>query len=145
MEMLQKGAIVKVRERRGQILSSIFVVPKKDGSFRPVINLKHLNIYILYTHSKMESLSLLKELLQQGNLMCKLDPKDAYFSVPIQEMSRESIRFMLGWYGWQFLKTVVSRRNIRAKAIQLISASRRKSTVSRYESAWSSWCRRKQS
>ena len=41
----------------------------------------------------------------------------------------------------------LSAEELSKQAIQLISASRRKSTVSRYESAWrkwSSWCRRKQ-
>ena len=40
-KLLQKGAIEKVDPVEGQFISNIFLVPKKDGSLRPVINLKH--------------------------------------------------------------------------------------------------------
>lgn len=34
-----------------------------------------------YEHFKMESLSLLKDILQPGDFMCKIDLKDAYVAV----------------------------------------------------------------
>ena len=46
-----------------------------------VINLKKLNQHIPYEHFKMEGLFLLKELLQKGDYMYKIDLKDAYFSM----------------------------------------------------------------
>ena len=51
-QMLKEGAIKIVQQGPSLFLSSIFVVPKKDSSHRPVINLKNLNLYILYSHSK---------------------------------------------------------------------------------------------
>ena len=103
MEMIQKGEITQVQESQDQILSSIFLVPKKDMGYRPVINLKRLNSYIPYNHFKMESLALLKDLLQNKDYMVKLDLKDAYFSVPLHKESQEKVRFM--WKGriYQFL------------------------------------------
>ena len=63
---------------------------------RPIINLKHLNNFVLYKHFKMdkiEGLNSLKNLLQKGNYMCKLDQKDAYFSVPLHIDSRKLFEY----------------------------------------------------
>lgn len=68
----------------------------KDLSMAPVINLKKLNNNIPYCHFKMENLSVLKELLQQDDYMCKIDLKDAYFSVALNQKSRKFLRFQWG-------------------------------------------------
>ena len=41
-----KKAVLQVQPETGQFLSRLFLVPKKDGSQRPVINLKPLNQFI---------------------------------------------------------------------------------------------------
>jgi hypothetical protein len=51
---LDKGALNKVEPVSGQFLSNIFLVPKRDGKSRPVINLKYLNAHIQYDHFKIE-------------------------------------------------------------------------------------------
>ena len=54
--MLQKGAISELpkTEATQGFYSSLFLVPKKDGGTRPVINLKSLNEFIVPHHFKME-------------------------------------------------------------------------------------------
>ena len=68
-----------------------------------MINLKKLNRCIPYEHFKMESLFLLKEILQKNDYTCKIDLKDAYFAVPLHSGSQKYIRFK--WKGnlYQFL------------------------------------------
>ena len=44
--LLKKGVVEQVCPQKQQFLSNIFVVKKKDGGNRPVINLKELNQYI---------------------------------------------------------------------------------------------------
>ena len=96
--MLEKGAIRVAIPKPDQFLSNIFVTPKGDtDQFRPIINLKHLNKYVPYLHFKMEGLKDLKNILKEGDWMCKLDLKDAYFSVPLNPKSRKLIRFV--WKG----------------------------------------------
>ena len=46
-------------------MSNLFLVGKKDGGNRPVINLKNLNASIPYLHFKMEGLHLLKDILKE--------------------------------------------------------------------------------
>ena len=61
-EMLKKGAIKLVASNtKNQFLSSIFIVPKKESGYRPVINLKKLNKYIPYIDFKVKGLFLLEE------------------------------------------------------------------------------------
>ena len=101
--MLEKGAIRIVKELHGQFLSPLFLVEKKDAGYRPVVNLKKLNRNIPYVHFKMEGLSLLKELLSKGDYLCKLDLKDAYFTVALHKLSRKYVR--VPWRGnlYEFL------------------------------------------
>ena len=42
---------------KGGFISTIFTRQKKDGSFRTILNLKHLNHYVNYKDFKMESLN----------------------------------------------------------------------------------------
>ena len=79
----EKGAISEVVGSQPRFLSHIFLVPKKDGSQRPVINLKALNKFVAPEHFKMEHVQLVKELLQEGDWLVKMDLKDAYVAVPI--------------------------------------------------------------
>ena len=92
--MLEKGSISKVCH---------FLICKKGGENRPVINLKDLNRFIPYKHFKMEGLHCLKYVLQKGDYMCKIDLKDAYFSVPLHKDSRKLVRFLWAGNLYEFL------------------------------------------
>ncbi|XP_067670782.1 uncharacterized protein [Haliotis asinina] len=78
-----------------KFLSPIFMVPKKDGGQRPIINLKALNAHIPYIHFKLEGLHLLRDLIRKGDCLCKL--KDAYFSVPMAPHMKKVLHF--SWKG----------------------------------------------
>ena len=101
--LLKKGAIRKTQFQRGQVLSSLFLREKKDGSQRPILNLRNLNSYIPYLHFKMESLKEVKNLIKEGDWMVKVDLKDAYFTLPLHESSKKFVRFK--WEGtiYEFL------------------------------------------
>ena len=93
LEMLEKGAIQKVVPTKGQFLSNLLLVEKKDGGNRAVINFKNLNEFIPYKHFKMEGLHCVKFFLEQDELLCKIDLKEAYFSVPLNKNSQRFVRF----------------------------------------------------
>ncbi len=102
--LFEKRAIEKVPidDRANSFISQIFLRAKKDGGWRPVFNLRHLNTYLRYDHFKMEGLFMLQGLLKAGNYVAKLDLKDAYFTVPMAQRHRRFLRFE--WRGqlWQF-------------------------------------------
>lgn len=66
--MLEKGAIQEEQNQANQFLSVLFLVEKKDGGQRPVINLKKLNKHTPYIHFKMEGLYVVKDILIQNKL-----------------------------------------------------------------------------
>lgn len=77
-EMLEKGVIKPVNNCKNQFISNLFLVSKKNGGQRPVINLRQLNQFLVYKHFKMEGLFMVKDLLQKVDHMIKIDFTDAY-------------------------------------------------------------------
>ena len=94
-ELLDKQAVhqISASDTAG-FISSLFVVPKKDGGNRPVVNLKPLNQFLVYEHFKMEGIHMLRDLLRQGDYMVKIDLKDAYLTVPIWKGHQKYLRFL---------------------------------------------------
>ena len=80
----------------------LFLVPKKDGGQRPVINLKSLNSFVDAPHFKMEGIHTLKSLVLEGDWLVKVDLKDAYFSVPISQKHRKFLCFQFEDKSYQF-------------------------------------------
>ena len=89
-KLVQKDAISQVLNPKPSesFISRMFLVPKKDGSQRPIVDLRDLNKFIVWEHFKMEGIHLVKHLLQKGDWMVKLDLKDAYYAVPIHQEHR---------------------------------------------------------
>ena len=95
-ELLHKQAISWAVSDDG-FISNIFLVPKGKGKWRLILNLKALNLYTEHQHFKMEDIHCVKDLLNRGDYMCKLDLKDAYLSVPIAQCHRKYLKF--AWQG----------------------------------------------
>ena len=102
-KMILQGAIHPVTSNtEGGFVSSIFLVDKKDGGHRPVINLKNLNSFVDFQHLKMEGIHMLRDLLKKGDFMVKLDLKDAYFTVPVWIGHQKYLRFLWKETLWEF-------------------------------------------
>ena len=100
--MLDKQAITEIESCPEGFYSQMFLVPKKDGRQRPVINLKRLNQSVKTEHFKMEGIHMLKDLLKAGDWMAKIDLKDAYFMIPMAQEDREFLRFQWKDKAYQF-------------------------------------------
>ena len=84
--MLDKGVIEKTAQSPCKFVGHILLHPKKNGTFRPMFNLKPLNScrFIRYEHFK-EGMQMLSSMLQNEYWMCTLDLKDAYFCVAVAQ------------------------------------------------------------
>ena len=96
-ELLLKGAIVKTKFSTDNFISNIFIVPKKNGKLRPVINLRFLNEFVEYHHFKQENLTFVLDLIQKNDFCTSVDLRDAYFSISIDPDFRKYLCF--SWRG----------------------------------------------
>lgn len=94
--LLKKGAISKCQYKKGQILSSYFLIKKPGGKYRFILNLKKLNSFILTHHFKMEDYRNVQKLLSRDCYMAKIDLKDAYYLLPIDKRYKKFLRFQFG-------------------------------------------------
>ena len=92
-KLLDKGIIEECLPCIGQFVSPIFARPKKDGTFRLILNLKEFNENIEYHHFKMESIHTVTTLIRPNCYMASIDFKDAYYSVPVAVEHRKFLRF----------------------------------------------------
>ena len=85
-----------------EFISKVFLVPKKTGDFRSVINLKPLNQFVEKIHFKMENIHMALNCISPGDFMVSVDLKDAYFSVPIFQPHRRYLRFLWNFKRYEF-------------------------------------------
>ena len=93
-KFLQTGVIETTTHCEGEYISNIFIRPKKDGSYRLILNLKNLNQFVQYHHFKMENLKSAITLMSPNCYMASIDLKDAYYSVSIDTNHRKYLRFI---------------------------------------------------
>ncbi len=69
--------------------SHLFLVPKKNGKYRPVIDLSPLNRGIQLEHFKMETQRSARDIILNGTWSVSIDLQDAYLHVPIRPSCRK--------------------------------------------------------
>ncbi|CAG2222306.1 unnamed protein product [Mytilus edulis] len=92
--MLQKAAIeeVSILTLSPGFYSRLFLVPKKTGGMRPVIDLSILNKFLIVPHFKMETNRSIRASILPGMWTTSLDLSDAYFHIPISKTYRKYLR-----------------------------------------------------
>ncbi|MCG8033268.1 MAG: hypothetical protein JAZ03_13955, partial [Candidatus Thiodiazotropha taylori] len=98
--LLEKGAIVPSCDEIDQFISNIFIVPKPNGKFRPVINLRELNYFVTYKHFKQETFPVVLDMIQQYDFFFFFDLSDAYFCIGIDPFFQKFLKFH--WQGQLF-------------------------------------------
>ena len=91
--MLSKSIIIPSQHETEEYVSPIFITPKRDGTFRLILNLKKLNEYVTYEHFKMESIHSVAYCISPNCYMAKIDLKDAYYSVGIHPDYQKFLKF----------------------------------------------------
>ena len=91
--LLLKGVIEVAHNPDSGFVSTVFVTPKKDGSYRMILNLRQLNEYVVYQHFKMDNIHTALRLVRPQCFMASVDLKDAYYSVPIASEQRQFLMF----------------------------------------------------
>ncbi|KAG2222337.1 hypothetical protein INT45_009810 [Circinella minor] len=88
-----KEAIQQVPPHTPGFWSHLFLLPKKDGGLRPVLNLRPLNQYLPTIHFKMESWPTITNMIQPGDYLTSIDLKDAFHHIAIHPIHRHLLQF----------------------------------------------------
>lgn len=104
-KLLEIGAIRKCKFSEDHFLSPIFLVPKPNGTWRFILNLKKFNSFVQTFHFKMEDIRTAIKLLFPNFFMAKIDLKDAYLMIPLDESSTKFFRFLFEDEFYEFLVT----------------------------------------
>lgn len=92
-EMLDKDIIEKV-DSYSRWASPLVVVPKKDGDIRVCVDLRRPNMAILYENIPFTTKEELGPKLNEAVVFSKIDGKDSYYQVELEESSREITTFI---------------------------------------------------
>ena len=88
-QLMVKNAIELVHKKASLgFFNRLFLVPKPDNKWRPILDLRNLNLFLKTEKFKMETPETIRTSLQKGEWVTSIDFKDAYFHIPIKEQSR---------------------------------------------------------
>ena len=102
LDLVAKGAVELAPLSSPGFYSRLFVVWKTSGSWRPVIDLSHLNRFVDVSPFQMETIQSVLLSVRQGDWMASIDLKEAYLQVPVHPASRHFLRFVFRDRVYQF-------------------------------------------
>ena len=100
---LKKQAVKKVVVKSSlAFYNRLFLVPKPNRKWRPILDLSKLNLFLDTNTFKMETPETIRLSLQKMEWVTLLDFSDAYFHILIAQRSRKYLRFHLNKISYQF-------------------------------------------
>ena len=130
-QLIDKYAVEPVENQNSLgFYNRLFLVPKPNNRWRPVLDLSNLNTFLNTESFKMETPETIRTSLQAGEWVTSIDFKDAYFHIPIHSQSRKYMRFHLQGRSYQFkalpfgLSTAPIEFTVVAKEVKLMALQR---------------------
>ena len=127
-QLINKNAVEPVENQNSLgFYNWLFLVPKLNNRWRPVLDLSTLNTFLNTESFKIETPETIRTSLQGGEWVTSIDFKVAYFHIPIQSQSRKYMRFHLQGRFYQFkalsfgLSTAPMEFTVVAKEVKLMA------------------------
>ena len=127
-QLINKDAVEPVENQNSLgFYNRLFLVPKPNNRWRPILDLSTLNTFLNTESFKMETPETIRTSLQAGEWVTSIDFKDAYFHIPIHSQSRKYMRFHLQGRSYQFkalpfgLSTAPMEFTVVAKEVKLMA------------------------
>ena len=127
-QLIDKNAVERVHSQTSLgFFNRLFLVPKPNNKWRPILDLSKLNLFLKTEKFRMETPETIRTSLRQGEWVTSVDFKDAYFHIPIQEQSRKYLRFHVQGQTYQFkalpfgLSTAPMEFTVIAKEVKLMA------------------------
>ncbi|XP_059892735.1 uncharacterized protein LOC132446441 [Gadus macrocephalus] len=102
--LLVKGAITVVPPYESHLgfYSRYFLVSKKSGEKRPILDLRVFNRFVSTRKFRMLTVGALFRCVREGDWFTSLDLKDAYFHVPVRQAHRKFLRFVFMGMAYEY-------------------------------------------
>lgn len=104
--LLSKGAIQRVPE--GEIetgfYSRYFIIPKRDGGLRPILDLRVLNNHLRKFTFRMLTYKTLFQSIRRGDWFTTVDLMDAYFHIGVLPAHRKYLRFAFQGIAYEYTR-----------------------------------------
>ena len=130
-QLVNKNAVEPVANQSSLgFYNRLFLVPKPNNQWRPVLDLSTLNTFLNTESFKMETPETIRTSLQTGEWVTSIDFKDAYFHIPIHSQSRKYMGFHIQARSYQFkalpfgLSTTPMEFTVVAKEVKLMALQR---------------------
>ena len=127
-QLTNKNAVEPVTNQTSLgFYNRLFLVPKPNNRWRPILDLSTLNTFLNTESFKIETPETIRTSLQAGEWVTSIDFKDAYFHIPIHSQSRKYMRFHIQGQSYQFkalpfgLSTAPMEFTVVAKEVKLMA------------------------
>ena len=102
-QLTNKNAVEPVANQNSLgFYNRLFLVPKPNNRWRPILDLSTLNTFLNIESFKLETPETIRTYLQVGECVTSIDFKEAYFHIPIHSQSRKYMRFHIQGQSYQF-------------------------------------------
>jgi hypothetical protein len=96
LELKQKGVLETVKNLSSPgYYGRLFLTPKSENRWRPIIDMSGLNIYVQNETFHMETVSSIQDAMHPGMWVTTIDLTDAYYHILIHPDSRKYLRIAL--------------------------------------------------
>jgi hypothetical protein len=105
-ELLLSGAIRKCLPGEVPLcVSPIGCVPKKKDKFRLIVDLRHINEYVVAQSFQNENIDTVTQLIKPHDRLCSFDLRNGYHHVPVHKIDQQflGIKWKGSYYVWQVL------------------------------------------
>ena len=127
-QLINKNAVEPVQNQNSLgFYNRLFLVPKPNNRWRPILDLSALNTFLNTESFKMETPETIRTSLQAGEWVTSIDFRDAYSHIPIHSQSRKYMRFHIQGRSYQFkalpfgLSTAPMEFTVVAKEVKLMA------------------------
>ncbi len=102
--LLQKQAIEVAHgpDQLNGFFSRYFLIPKKDGGIRPILDLRDLNVFLKRLPFHMLRVADVIRAVNRNDWFVTIDLRDAYYHIPIAAHHRRFLRFHVNGVTYQF-------------------------------------------
>ena len=95
-ELCEKKAIAPLPAGCMAFFNRVFLIPKKTGGFRLILDVSRLNSYLRVSSFRMDTVQVIRASVEAGMWAVSIDLSDAYHHIPIAARDQRFLAFQVG-------------------------------------------------